>query len=175
MLCRGNVAVAEAAAVTSVFHSGLRKSFELKLVAQLYCFVATCQSLLLSSDAFGQCLIVKQTGGTVFQWKWYYEITTFFFPRVSIWLIMFLHFYWQYGMLLYQNYRIPQQRKAMLPHFSTPVVSNELYLLCVWCCIYFCTLKVGNVTLRAVNSARCSQSLFRSRCVWGELLWAALH
>ncbi|KFO76103.1 Growth factor receptor-bound protein 10, partial [Cuculus canorus] len=27
----------------------------------------------------------------------------------------------KYGMLLYQNYRIPQQRKAMLPHFSTPV------------------------------------------------------
>lgn len=30
----------------------------------------------------------------------------------------------QYGMLLYQNYRIPQQRKAMLSHFSTPVVSQ---------------------------------------------------
>ncbi|KAF1419349.1 Growth factor receptor-bound protein 10, partial [Eudyptes chrysocome] len=29
----------------------------------------------------------------------------------------------KYGMLLYQNYRIPQQRKAMLPHFSTPVRS----------------------------------------------------
>ncbi|XP_021402556.1 growth factor receptor-bound protein 10 isoform X2 [Lonchura striata] len=27
----------------------------------------------------------------------------------------------KYGMLLYQNYRIPQQRKAMLPHFATPV------------------------------------------------------
>lgn len=30
----------------------------------------------------------------------------------------------QYGMLLYQNYRIPQQRKAMLSSFSTPVVSQ---------------------------------------------------
>ncbi|KGL92282.1 Growth factor receptor-bound protein 10 [Charadrius vociferus] len=29
----------------------------------------------------------------------------------------------KYGMLLYQNYRIPQQRKAMLPHFATPVRS----------------------------------------------------
>ncbi|XP_024846276.1 growth factor receptor-bound protein 10 isoform X1 [Bos indicus] len=29
----------------------------------------------------------------------------------------------KYGMLLYQNYRIPQQRKAMLSHFSTPVRS----------------------------------------------------
>ncbi|XP_077160279.1 growth factor receptor-bound protein 10 isoform X4 [Paroedura picta] len=29
----------------------------------------------------------------------------------------------KYGMLLYQNYRIPQQRKAMLPHFTTPVRS----------------------------------------------------
>ncbi|XP_036848862.1 growth factor receptor-bound protein 10 isoform X3 [Manis javanica] len=29
----------------------------------------------------------------------------------------------KYGMLLYQNYRIPQQRKALLPHFSTPVRS----------------------------------------------------
>ncbi|XP_025927853.1 growth factor receptor-bound protein 10 isoform X2 [Apteryx rowi] len=29
----------------------------------------------------------------------------------------------KYGMLLYQNYRIPQQRKSMLPHFSTPVRS----------------------------------------------------
>ncbi|KAM9165906.1 growth factor receptor-bound protein 10 isoform 2-T2 [Pangshura tecta] len=27
----------------------------------------------------------------------------------------------KYGMLLYQNYRIPQQRKTVLPHFSTPV------------------------------------------------------
>ncbi|XP_073188813.1 growth factor receptor-bound protein 10 isoform X2 [Lepidochelys kempii] len=27
----------------------------------------------------------------------------------------------KYGMLLYQNYRIPQQRKTMLPPFSTPV------------------------------------------------------
>lgn len=30
----------------------------------------------------------------------------------------------QYGMLLYQNYRIPQQRKALLSPFSTPVVSK---------------------------------------------------
>lgn len=30
----------------------------------------------------------------------------------------------QYGMLLYQNYRIPPQRKALLPSFSTPVVST---------------------------------------------------
>ncbi|XP_074054390.1 growth factor receptor-bound protein 10 isoform X1 [Macrotis lagotis] len=29
----------------------------------------------------------------------------------------------KYGMLLYQNYRIPQQRKAWLSHFSTPVRS----------------------------------------------------
>ncbi|XP_044527299.1 growth factor receptor-bound protein 10 [Gracilinanus agilis] len=29
----------------------------------------------------------------------------------------------KYGMLLYQNYRIPQQRKALLSHFSTPVRS----------------------------------------------------
>ncbi|XP_066483151.1 growth factor receptor-bound protein 10 [Tiliqua scincoides] len=29
----------------------------------------------------------------------------------------------KYGMLLYQNYRIPQQRKALLPHFTTPVRS----------------------------------------------------
>nr|XP_006136424.1 growth factor receptor-bound protein 10 isoform X1 [Pelodiscus sinensis] len=29
----------------------------------------------------------------------------------------------KYGMLLYQNYRIPQQRKTVLPHFSTPVRS----------------------------------------------------
>ncbi|XP_077665332.1 growth factor receptor-bound protein 10 isoform X2 [Eretmochelys imbricata] len=29
----------------------------------------------------------------------------------------------KYGMLLYQNYRIPQQRKTMLPPFSTPVRS----------------------------------------------------
>lgn len=35
-----------------------------------------------------------------------------------------LAFSFQYGMLLYQNYRIPQQRKALLPHFSTPVVST---------------------------------------------------
>ncbi|XP_044309288.1 growth factor receptor-bound protein 10 isoform X2 [Varanus komodoensis] len=27
----------------------------------------------------------------------------------------------KYGMLLYQNYRIPQQRTALLPHFTTPV------------------------------------------------------
>uniref|UniRef100_A0A8B9G9P3 Growth factor receptor bound protein 10 n=1 Tax=Amazona collaria TaxID=241587 RepID=A0A8B9G9P3_9PSIT len=31
----------------------------------------------------------------------------------------------KYGMLLYQNYRIPQQRKAMLPHFSTPRSVSE--------------------------------------------------
>ncbi|XP_044309256.1 growth factor receptor-bound protein 10 isoform X1 [Varanus komodoensis] len=29
----------------------------------------------------------------------------------------------KYGMLLYQNYRIPQQRTALLPHFTTPVRS----------------------------------------------------
>lgn len=29
----------------------------------------------------------------------------------------------KYGMLLYQNYRIPQQRKALLSHFTTPVRS----------------------------------------------------
>uniref|UniRef100_A0A670JI19 Growth factor receptor bound protein 10 n=1 Tax=Podarcis muralis TaxID=64176 RepID=A0A670JI19_PODMU len=29
----------------------------------------------------------------------------------------------KYGMLLYQNYRIPQQRKAALPHFTTPIRS----------------------------------------------------
>ncbi|XP_062813604.1 growth factor receptor-bound protein 10 isoform X3 [Anolis carolinensis] len=29
----------------------------------------------------------------------------------------------KYGMLLYQNYRIPQQRKALHPHFTTPVRS----------------------------------------------------
>ncbi|OBS63680.1 hypothetical protein A6R68_07781, partial [Neotoma lepida] len=30
----------------------------------------------------------------------------------------------KYGMLLYQNYRIPQQRKALLSPFNTPVVSR---------------------------------------------------
>lgn len=30
----------------------------------------------------------------------------------------------QYGMLLYQNYRVPQQRKAVLSPFSAPVVSK---------------------------------------------------
>lgn len=30
----------------------------------------------------------------------------------------------QYGMLLYQNYRVPQQRKAVLSAFSAPVVSK---------------------------------------------------
>lgn len=30
----------------------------------------------------------------------------------------------QYGMLLYQSYRVPQQRKASLSPFSTPVVSE---------------------------------------------------
>lgn len=29
----------------------------------------------------------------------------------------------QYGILLYQNYKIPQQRKTLLSHFSAPVVS----------------------------------------------------
>lgn len=75
---------------------------------------------------------------------------------------MSLHFCWQYGMLLYQNYRIPQQRKAMLPHFSTPVVSNELHLINVRCWkryICFCILKVENFTLRNVNSALCSKSM----------------
>ncbi|CAD7687023.1 unnamed protein product [Nyctereutes procyonoides] len=32
----------------------------------------------------------------------------------------------KYGMLLYQNYRIPPQRKALLPSFSTPVRVGEL-------------------------------------------------
>lgn len=31
----------------------------------------------------------------------------------------------QYGTLLYQNYRIPPQRKPLLPSFSTPVVSFQ--------------------------------------------------
>ncbi|NXU50344.1 GRB10 protein, partial [Turnix velox] len=39
----------------------------------------------------------------------------------TCWMTAFRLF--KYGMLLYQNYRIPQQRKAMLPHFSTPVRS----------------------------------------------------
>lgn len=30
----------------------------------------------------------------------------------------------QYGILLYQNYKIPQQRKTLLSHFSAPVVSS---------------------------------------------------
>lgn len=30
----------------------------------------------------------------------------------------------QYGVLLYQNFRIPPPRKALLPSFSTPVVST---------------------------------------------------
>lgn len=29
----------------------------------------------------------------------------------------------QYGIVLYQNYKIPQQRKTLLSHFSAPVVS----------------------------------------------------
>ncbi|XP_061446023.1 growth factor receptor-bound protein 10 isoform X2 [Rhineura floridana] len=36
----------------------------------------------------------------------------------------------KYGMLLYQNYRIPQQRKALLPHFTTPIRSvSENFLV----------------------------------------------
>ncbi|KAF7247829.1 Growth factor receptor-bound protein 10 [Varanus komodoensis] len=31
----------------------------------------------------------------------------------------------KYGMLLYQNYRIPQQRTALLPHFTTPVAQHS--------------------------------------------------
>lgn len=32
-------------------------------------------------------------------------------------------FSWQYGIVLYQNYKIPQQRKTLLSHFTAPVVS----------------------------------------------------
>ncbi|XP_006635583.1 growth factor receptor-bound protein 10 [Lepisosteus oculatus] len=39
----------------------------------------------------------------------------------SCWLTAFRLF--KYGILLYQNYKIPQQRKTLLSHFSTPVRS----------------------------------------------------
>lgn len=29
----------------------------------------------------------------------------------------------QYGIILYQNYKIPQQRKTLISHFTAPVVS----------------------------------------------------
>lgn len=42
-------------------------------------------------------------------------------------LMAFIHcsvpFPLQYGIVLYQNYKIPQQRKTLLSHFSAPVVS----------------------------------------------------
>lgn len=42
-------------------------------------------------------------------------------------LMAFIHYYvpfpLQYGIVLYQNYKIPQQRKTLLSHFSAPVVS----------------------------------------------------
>lgn len=38
--------------------------------------------------------------------------------------VLTLVFPLQYGMLLYQNYRIPQQRKALLSPFNTPMVSR---------------------------------------------------
>uniref|UniRef100_A0AAR2JIZ7 Growth factor receptor-bound protein 10a n=1 Tax=Pygocentrus nattereri TaxID=42514 RepID=A0AAR2JIZ7_PYGNA len=39
----------------------------------------------------------------------------------TCWMTAFRLF--KYGILLYQNYKIPQQRKALLSHFSTPVRS----------------------------------------------------
>lgn len=33
----------------------------------------------------------------------------------------------QYGIVLYQNHKIPQQRKTLLSHFSAPVVSFLLH------------------------------------------------
>ncbi|XP_035279258.1 growth factor receptor-bound protein 10 isoform X2 [Anguilla rostrata] len=39
----------------------------------------------------------------------------------TCWMTTFRLF--KYGMLLYQNYKIPQQRKTLLSHFSTPVRS----------------------------------------------------
>lgn len=41
----------------------------------------------------------------------------------------------QYGIVLYQNYKIPQQRKTLLSHFSAPVVSLTLSN------IYTCAVK----------------------------------
>lgn len=39
-------------------------------------------------------------------------------------LVLTLVFPLQYGMLLYQNYRIPQQRKGLAPPFNAPMVSG---------------------------------------------------
>lgn len=42
----------------------------------------------------------------------------------------------QYGIVLYQNYKIPQQRKTLLSHFSAPVVSltlSNIYTCAVRC------------------------------------------
>uniref|UniRef100_A0A3Q1B5F8 Growth factor receptor-bound protein 10b n=1 Tax=Amphiprion ocellaris TaxID=80972 RepID=A0A3Q1B5F8_AMPOC len=44
----------------------------------------------------------------------------------TCWMTAFRLF--KYGIVLYQNYKIPQQRKTLLSHFSAPVVSFILYL-----------------------------------------------
>ncbi|KAB0403926.1 hypothetical protein E2I00_016929, partial [Balaenoptera physalus] len=64
-----------------------------------------------------------------------------------------------YGMLLYQNYRIPQQRKAVLSPFSTPVVSKAAgpktkFLLS--CCVSVCC---GHLVSDETDQGSCRTSL----------------
>lgn len=46
----------------------------------------------------------------------------------------------QYGIVLYQNYKIPQQRKTLLSHFSAPVVS--LTLSNIYICVVKCHISL---------------------------------
>uniref|UniRef100_A0A672GSS3 Growth factor receptor-bound protein 10-like n=1 Tax=Salarias fasciatus TaxID=181472 RepID=A0A672GSS3_SALFA len=43
----------------------------------------------------------------------------------TCWMTAFRLF--KYGIVLYQNYKIPQQRKTLLSHFSTPVVKSPFW------------------------------------------------
>lgn len=53
--------------------------FLIKLLVHIYSLIATCQSLLFSANGFGRASDQENTGGTLLQSKWYYEITTVFF------------------------------------------------------------------------------------------------
>lgn len=63
----------------------------------------------------------------------------------------------QYGIVLYQNYKIPQQRKTLLSHFSAPVVSltlSNIYTCAVKCHISLdqqCTDKALEPKIDAVE------------------------